>query len=102
MVCHVSRSSKSQENGPFHCIVWQGLYLHVQREPQHEGTQRDHIPPARIGGHIGSIGVCVRSMGFRVGSMGVCVGSLWVRLGILDTNLLVKAERLDGHLASLV
>ena len=25
MVCDASRSSKSQENGPFHRIVWQGL-----------------------------------------------------------------------------
>ena len=27
MVCDASRSSKSQENGPFHRTVWQGLIM---------------------------------------------------------------------------
>ena len=29
MVCNASISSKSQENGPFHRSVWQGLYLDI-------------------------------------------------------------------------
>ena len=27
MICDASRSSKSQENGPYHHIVWPGLFV---------------------------------------------------------------------------
>ena len=29
MICDASKSSKPQENGPFHRIVWQGLCMYV-------------------------------------------------------------------------
>ena len=38
--------------------------------PNARGTRRDHIAPACVGSHPGSIGDCVWSIGFALGPFG--------------------------------